>query len=388
MPDQFLHGVQVVETLDGARPIQTVRSSVIGLIGTAPLADAGKFPLNTPIALTSTKDAADIGATGTLKDALDGIYDQVGTIVVLVRVDEGADEAATLANLVGDAATFTGVHALMSAGSIVKLQPRLIVAPGFTHQRSGGNANPVVAELKGIADKLRAVVFADGPSTSDADAITAAGEAGSNRIYVVDPFSLAYSTEAAANIAQPSSARFAGVQARVDNDLGFWHSLSNKPINGITGLARPIGFNMSDTSSQSNVLNEAKVGTIIFKDGYRAWGNRGTGAEPLTAFLSVRRTMDIIEDSIEDAFLWAIDKPISAQLILDIEESINAYLRTLVALGAILGGEVWLDKELNTAATLQAGKLYIDADIEPPAPCEHLTIRIHRDSGYYTELLD
>ena len=36
MPEQFLHGVEVVELDYGARPISTVRSSVIGLIGTAP----------------------------------------------------------------------------------------------------------------------------------------------------------------------------------------------------------------------------------------------------------------------------------------------------------------------------------------------------------------
>jgi len=388
MSEQFLHGVQVVEILDGSRPIQTVRSSVIGIIGTAPDADAAQFPLNTPIALTGPRAAADIGATGTLKDGLDAIYDQAGTLVVLIRVEEGNDEAATLANVVGDSATFTGVHGFMAAQSQVKLSPRLIVAPGFTHQRPGGQANPVVAELKDIAQKLRAVVFADAPSTTDADAITAANEAGSDRIYVIDPFCIAFSAEAAENIAQPSSARFAGVQARVDNDLGFWYSLSNKVINGITGIARPIGFNMSDPGTQSNVLNEGKVGTIIFKDGFRTWGNRGTGAEPLTDFLCVRRTMDIIEDSIEDAFLWAVDKPFSAQLLLDIEDTINAYIRRLTALGATLGGQVWIDKELNTAATLKAGKLFIDADIEPPAPAEHITIRIHRNDGYYTELVD
>jgi phage tail sheath protein FI len=36
MPEQFLHGIEIVEIDTGARPISTVRSSVIGLIGTAP----------------------------------------------------------------------------------------------------------------------------------------------------------------------------------------------------------------------------------------------------------------------------------------------------------------------------------------------------------------
>ena len=40
MPDLFLHGIETVEIDDGIRPIQTVKSSVIGFVGTAPAAEA------------------------------------------------------------------------------------------------------------------------------------------------------------------------------------------------------------------------------------------------------------------------------------------------------------------------------------------------------------
>lgn len=77
----------------------------------------------------------------------------------------------------------------------------------------------------------------------------------------------------------------------------------------------------------------------------------------------------------------------SAQLLRDIEGSVNAYIRHLVALGAILGGRAWLDGELNSSTALQAGQLYIDFDIEPAAPLERLTFRAHRNAGYYEELV-
>ena len=35
-----------------------------------------------------------------------------------------------------------------------------------------------------------------------------------------------------------------------------------------------------------------------------------------------------------------------------------------------------------------AGPLYVDFDIEPPAPLERLTFRAHRNSGYYEELIN
>ncbi|WP_299752780.1 hypothetical protein [uncultured Tateyamaria sp.] len=39
----FLHGVEIIEIDAGPRPIQTVRSSVIGIVGTAPDADADAY---------------------------------------------------------------------------------------------------------------------------------------------------------------------------------------------------------------------------------------------------------------------------------------------------------------------------------------------------------
>jgi len=393
MPEQYLHGVEVVEIADGLRPIQTVKSAVIGLIGTAPDADAAEFPLNTPVLVTGARRKAALLDTtgnglGTLKDAIDGIFDQAGAAVVVVRVEEGVDIDATLANVVGDSATYTGVHAFIAAEAEVKVTPRILIAPGFTSQRPLAAANPVVAELLGIASRLRAVIVADGPNTTDADAITYREDWGSDRVYVVDPHALVFDTIAAAPVAKPSSARVAGMIARMDNDRGFWWSPSNQIMNGIVGIARPIDFNLSDPNSIANYLNENEVATIVHKDGYRLWGNRTTTADPLWAFLPVRRTADVIYDSIERAFLWAMDRPFSAQLILDIEDSVNAYLRTLTSLGAILGGKAWMDPELNTEATLKAGKLYMNFDIEPPAPMEHLIFQARRNGTYYETLVE
>ncbi|CAM3708453.1 hypothetical protein CESP606_04140 [Cereibacter sphaeroides] len=36
---------------------------------------------------------------------------------------------------------------------------------------------------------------------------------------------------------------------------------------------------------------------------------------------------------------------------------------------------------------MKAGKLFLDFDIEPPAPLEHLTLQAHRNGDYYEELV-
>jgi hypothetical protein len=389
----FLHGIETIEISDGIRPITAARSGVIGLIGTAPDADADIFPLNTPVLLAGTpRLAASLDTTGdgegTLKDAVDAIYDQAGASVVVVRVDEGVDADATRAAVIGDATLNTGVHAFLGAETAVKVTPRILIAPGFTSDRPEGAANPVVAELLVIAARLRAVVIADGPNTNDADAITYAEDFGSDRLFIVDPHVKVFDTVAQANVIQPASGRVAGLIAKSDSERGFWFSPSNQVIAGIVGVARPIDFQMSNAASASNLLNEGKVATIIQRDGFRLWGNRTVASDALWVFLSVRRTADMIYEALEQSFLWAMDKPFSAQLILDIQDSVSAYLRQLKALGAIINGKVWLDPELNTQATLLAGQLYVDLDIEPPAPLERLSFRVHRNGTYYEELVE
>ncbi|MCE3232499.1 MAG: tail protein [Rickettsiaceae bacterium] len=392
MPEQFLHGVEVVQIDTGARPIRSVRSSVIGLIGTAPDADAVAFPLNTPVLIAGNRtEAALLGNTGTLPAAIDGIFDQAGAVVVVVRVEKGADEDATIGNIIGGVDTQTGqyqgVQAFLGAESIVHVSPRILIATGFTHQRPDGDANPVVAELLGIAERLRAVIIADGPDTNDADAITYRGDWGSPRVYVVDPHVKIFNTATDTVVVEPASARVAGLIAKTDNDLGFWWSPSNKVINGIVGTSRPIDFTLGDTNARANLLNENEVATIIRQDGYRLWGNRTTSDDPKWAFLSVRRTADIINDSLLRAHLWAVDRNITKTYIEDVLEGVTAYLANLKAQGAILGGRAFADPELNTPANISDGKVFFDFEFTPPYPAEHITFRSHLVNDYISEIL-
>ncbi|WP_432256081.1 phage tail sheath subtilisin-like domain-containing protein [Limimaricola sp. AA108-03] len=394
----FLHGVEVLEVDSGARPIRTVRTGVIGIVGTAPGADASKFPLNTPVLIAGSRaDAAKLDATvdgtggGTLPAALDGILDQIGAVMIVVRVDEGIDEAGTLANVTGgvNATTgqFEGVHALMAAEAVVGFAPKILCAPGWTHQRPTDLANPVVAELEGIADRLRAIIVADGPSTTDDDAQTYASDWGtSGRVYVVDPWVSVL--DGSSNVVfEPASARVAGVIARTDADRGFWVSPSNKGVFGIMGTARPVDFKLGDAASRANLLNENNVATIIRQDGFRLWGNRVPTADPKWQFISVRRIADAMHESIQRAHLWAVDRNITKTYLEDVADGVNGYIRTLIERGALLGGECYADPDLNTSASIQEGKVYFNLRFTPPYPAEHITFRSHLVDDYITEAL-
>ncbi|WP_375626899.1 phage tail sheath subtilisin-like domain-containing protein [Bartonella sp. MU37NMGALS] len=398
----FLHGVEVVEVDDGTRPLRTVQSAVIGIVGTAPDADEQAFPLNTPVLVTgSLSQAAKLDKTGkrqgTLPNALDLIFKQVGAIVVVVRVNEGDNENATLTNVIGGVnanGAYEGVHALIGAGSIVGQTPRILIAPGFTHQRpssvnieengTGATANPVAAELIGIAERLRAIVVLDAPNTTDEAALSAAKDFDSKRVILIDPFVKV--NRDGKIIEQPASAAVAGVIAKTDFTHGFWHSPSNKVINGIVGTVRPIDFSIGDRSSRANLLNEQNITTIIRENGYRLWGNRTLSSDTKFAFLSVVRTADMINDAILRGHLWAVDRNIKKTYMNDVSESVNAYLRDLKAQGAILGGRCTPDLELNTASAIEGGRIYFNVEFTPTTPAEHITFRSRIVNDYLEEI--
>ena len=389
MAEQFLHGVEVSEITSGPRTIRTTKSSIIGLVGTAPDADNTVFPLNKPVLIVgSRREAAKLGATGTLPMAINGIFDQIGAMVIVVRVEAGEDEAETIANIIGgvDAQTgdYKGVQAFLSAESIVHAAPRVLIAPGFTHQRPNNQANPVISSMLVIADRLRAVIIADGPNTNDQEAITWRNDFGNARVYIVDPWVKIFIDS---EQVVPPSPYIAGLIARSDNENGFWWSPSNQEIYGIVGTARPVDFTLGDANCRANFLNENEVTTIIRQEGYRLWGNRSCSSDPKWAFLSVRRTADLINDSLLRAHMWAVDRNITRTYLDDVVESVNAYLAHLKALGAILGGQCYPDPELNTPANIAQGKVYFDFDFTPPYPAERIVFRSHLINDYIKELI-
>ena len=93
----YNHGVKINETDTGAQAISTVSGSVIGIVGTAPEADAETFPLGAPVMVAGSRSkAAKLGAAGTLLSALNHIFAQAGAQVIVVRVEDAGEGAADI----------------------------------------------------------------------------------------------------------------------------------------------------------------------------------------------------------------------------------------------------------------------------------------------------
>ncbi len=358
-----------------------VTASVIPLNLLAGLDDA--FPLNTPVLIAgSLQEAALLGSTGTLPQALDSILDQGGAVVVVIRVADSVTPSVLTANIIGgvDVVTgdYTGMQAWLGAQSAIGFQPRILIAPGFSNQAA------IATEMIALADKLRAFAYLDGPNTNDAAAQNYVGSFGSKRAMVIDPWVTSFDVLSASNVTRPGSAIAAGLRAKIDTENGFWWSMSNQNINGIIGTTRTVDFKMGDATSRANLLNQNHVTTIIREDGWRMWGSRTTNTtDPVWAFEPVTRTADLIADSIQDGLMWAIDRPINAKFLEDVATSVNNYIRFLVKLGALIGGECWVDPDLNTPDQFQQGRVYFKYDFTAPAPAEQIQLTAVNVSTYY-----
>ena len=154
----------------------------------------------------------------------------------------------------GTTGKYRGVHALLAANSELGIIPRILIAPGFTHDMPSGNANPIVSELIGIAENLRAIIIADLPNTNDKDAFDYVSDFGSARVYRIYPW-VKVLNNLGNIVEEPASPRVAGLIVESDKNRGFWWSPSNLVINGIVGISKPIDFVLGDVNSKANYLN-------------------------------------------------------------------------------------------------------------------------------------
>lgn len=178
----------------------------------------------------------------------------------------------------------------------------------------------------------------------------------------------------------PLSAYLAGVIANTDYTRGYWKSPSSEKIKGILGLSKVVTFRANDAQTDANILNEQGIVTVSsgYARGYAVFGNRSAawpGSTLPENFISIRRTADVIHESLEQAFLQFLDEPITPAVIDAIRETGNGFMRRLIAQGALVGGEVKYIAANNDPTQIANGQLVFDLEFMPPPPLERITLR-------------
>lgn len=370
--DSYHHGVRVYELNEGTRPIRTVSTAVIGLVATAEDADPFVFPLDTAVLLTNVQGSIEkAGTKGTLARSLQAIADQTNAVIVVVRVEQKTDEAEQTTAVIGGQVNgkYTGMKALLTAEQNLKVKPRILGAPGL-------DSAPVASAFGGIAEKLRAFVYvsAYGCATKE-EAAAYRDSIGSRETMIIWPDFLGWDTVSSSTTTFEATARALGLRAKIDNDIGWHKTLSNVPVNGVTGISKDVYWQLQSMDTDAGYLNSNEITTLIQRDGFRFWGSRTCSADPLFQFENYTRTAQIIADTMAEGHMWAVDKPLHPSLARDIVEGINAKFRDLKTAGYIIDASCWFDPNANSKEQLKNGQLILDYDYTPVPPLEDLTLR-------------
>jgi len=370
--DSYHHGVRVYELNEGTRPIRTVSTAVIGLVATAEDADPLLFPLDTAVLLTNVQGSIEkAGTKGTLARSLQAIADQTNAVIVVVRVEQKTDEAEQTTAVIGGQVNgkYTGMKALLTAEQNLKVKPRILGAPGL-------DSAPVASAFGGIAEKLRAFVYvsAYGCETKE-EAAAYRDSIGSRETMIIWPDFLGWDIVSSSTTTFEATARALGLRAKIDNDTGWHKTLSNVPVNGVTGISKDVYWQLQSMDTDAGYLNSNEITTLIQRDGFRFWGSRTCSADPLFQFENYTRTAQIIADTMAEGHMWAVDKPLHPSLARDIVEGINAKFRDLKTAGYIIDASCWFDPNSNSKEQLKNGQLILDYDYTPVPPLENLTLR-------------
>jgi len=375
------HGIQINELTSGTRSLVLASTAVIGLVAIAEDADDTTFPLDTAVLITDVQTAVGkAGASGNLKKVLQAIADQCSPQVVVVRVAAGAadgeitEEAATAANIIGDVTPegrYTGMKALLAAQAKLGVTPKILGVPGYDNLS-------VTTELVVIAKKLRAMVYAKPEGDTIADVVAYKEGFGDRELMLIWPDFTDFPGSAVA--------RALGLRAAIDQSTGWKKSLSNVVVSGVTGIDVDVHWDISGIDTDAAALNDGSITTLIRHDGFRFWGNRTCSSEPQYVFEVATRTNYVLQDTMQKGLLWMVDKPLTAGLVKDGVETINAEFRLLTQNGDIIGALAWYPKELNSVTSLAGGQLQLSYNFTPCAPMEGLGLNTAITDTYYANL--
>jgi uncharacterized protein len=418
VPNYLAPGVYVEEIPGGPRAIGQVNPSIAGFVGVAPDRSARVDETTVLDNWTQFVDAYIGDATeGThLANAVYGFFSNGGGRCYVVNIGEGD-------SLVGTAAHPTGLRNFEAIDDIA-----IVAAPGLIGPDSHAALiehceHPLRQDRVAILDvvddygndvgALTRVATTDVPDTGAPEAAGADGPgtgedgAGGGETAAAPPrrrsagggagelalgpvrsergYAAAYTpwvrmkdVVTGESVVQPPSGHMAGVWARVDGSRGVHKAPANVGISGIDGLSRRI------SRGEQEVLNPAGINCIRYfpAEGIRVWGARTLSTDPEWTYISNRRLVNVIKESIEEGTRWAVFEPNRDELWRSLRRDVSDFLTNVWSDGALFGTTpqeaffVKIDSENNPRRTRDAGELNITIGLAPVRPAEFVIFKI------------
>ena len=401
MPQYLAPGVYVEEVPSGIKPIAGVGTSTAGFVGS--VADNVTMPVlpgrtgdkaadRYPVADTGTpklvtgweqfKNAFGDVQTGnrTLAHAVYGFFNNGGTRCWVTRIGAPGDDLS---------------QALEKLESIDEVA---IVAAPLPPDVSADALNAAQAALVAHCEKMedRVAILDSGRDvaednlvvTADANGIwrPAANPKGYGAFYfpwilVADPLG-----QAGDRVAVPPSGHLAGIYARSDAERGVHKAPANEVILGALDVRYPVSKILQGS------LNPLGVNCIrSFNGTIKVYGARTLASDPAGdpewTYVSVRRLVNFLRESIEEGTQWVVFEPNAADLWSKIRRNVSAFLNSEWAAGALVGATpeqafyVVCDETTNPSDVRDLGQVVTEIGVALVRPAEFVIFRISQWAG-------
>lgn len=322
-------GPSVAQTLTGP-PITRVDTTTAAFVGGY---DAG--PINRPVVVRSF--AAFVRRFGA--PTIDGgeaawlvqqFFANGGTRAWIVRVPAGPGIVPTVADLIGDEASRTGVFALRSVRFATLVLPDL---RGFTEPDYQAARDAVLP----LVQRRHAFLVLDPPRSLHTAADVTAW-ATRNAALTSDFAAVYFPAVVVVGRAVGAAGSVAGVYARIDGQLGVWKAPAgtSAAVQGVSDLDAAL------TDAQVDDLSVAGVNAIrAFPDtGILVWGARTflPSTQPSDyRFVPARRLANMVERSVRRGVQWAKSEPNGPDLWGALQNQVSDFLQALWVQGAFQG---------------------------------------------------
>lgn len=203
-------------------------------------------------------------------------------------------------------------------------------------------------------------------------------------VKVFDPGTLMMSAATGGALAVPPSGHVAGIYARVDTQRGVFKAPANEVVRGALDVTHGLSRADQDT------LNPKGVNAIRTLNGnILVWGARTVGGDANAdlKYISVRRTLLFLRESIDEGMQFTVFEPNTPALWAKISRNITAFLTTVWRSGALFGSTpqeaffVKCDAENNPPESRDLGQVVADIGVAIARPAEFVIFRISQSSA-------
>ncbi|WP_437569814.1 phage tail sheath family protein [Sorangium sp. So ce542] len=382
----YLPGVSINEVQLAAPPIAGVSTSVAAFVGKAPVNNSkwrDKARLVTSIdqfveefvkdQSTPHNPGNDAKVSTSLSRAVFGFFRNGGTRCYVV--DTG-DEAP--------AAIRAGLKLLEVLDDV-----SMIAAPGIANK-------DVYDELRGQAELLKdRVALLDPPSKKTVQDLSKNGATRNDlgnsifaafyypRLLVAPDLADDFKTDDPVNPPYVSPiGHIAGIYARTDGERGVHKAPANAVVRGAAGLEHKL------SDADQDVLNQHGVNLIRSFDGtLTVWGARtlqvdNAALDPLFRYISTRRLVTYVEQSLKRGLRFAVFEPNNLSLRRTIARSARGFLDGVWRDGGLFGATpdeayyVRFPEPFNRDEDRAAGKLVVEIGLRATFPAEFIILRI------------